>query len=119
VLNSEFANNFTQEWVDSWNSHDIENIIDHYADTLEFRSPLILERYSNSLGVITTRKELKEYFLIGLNKNPLLHFKHKRTLLGVDGMTLYYDNARGGQTAEYFEFGPKGKVTKSNSCYSY
>jgi len=119
VLDIEFANNFSSEWIESWNSHDIESIISHYAQALEFKSPLIVERYSDPTGTIATREKLKEYFLIGLNNNPSLAFKLKQTLLGVDGVTLYYENARGGTTAEYFEFNSEAEVIKSVSCYCY
>ena len=119
VLTLEFANSFSNEWIEAWNSHDINRIILHYAEQLEFKSPLIVERYSDPTGTITKREKLQEYFLIGLNKSPALTFKLKQTLLGVDGLTLYYENARSGVTAEYFEFNNDEKIIKTVSCYSY
>ncbi len=119
MLDINFANKFSNEWIESWNSHDIDRIISHYADKLKFKSPLIVERYSDPTGTITSNEKLKEYFLIGLTKNPSLSFRLKQTLVGVDGITLYYDNARGGQSAEYFVFNSEGKVIESVSCYSY
>ena len=118
-MDIEFARMFSEEWVESWNSHDIEKIISHYADKLEFKSPLIVERYSDPDGTIYNREKLREYFLIGLNKNPSLRFKLKRVFLGINGLTLYYENARGGETAEYFEFNGENKVIRSVSCYSF
>ena len=103
-MDIEFATRFSEEWVESWNSHDIDKIISHYADKLEFKSPLIVERYSDPDGTIYEREKLREYFLIGLNNNPSLAFKFKQVLLGVNGLTLYYENARGGETAEYGVF---------------
>jgi hypothetical protein len=117
-MDSEFAARFAEEWVESWNSHDIDKIISHYADELEFKSPLIVERYSDPHGTIHNREKLREYFLIGLSNNPSLVFKLKKVFLGVNGLTLYYENARGGETAEYFEFNAENKVIRSVSCYS-
>ena len=115
----EFAKKFADEWVDSWNSHDIERIISHYAEELEFKSPLVIERYSDLDGIIYDREKLKEYFLIGLTNNPSLTFKLKRVLLGANCLTLYYQNARGGETAELFEFNENNQVSMSVSCYSF
>jgi len=118
-MDIEFAKKFADEWVESWNSHDIEKIISHYAEQLEFKSPLVVERYSDPDGIIYDREKLKEYFLIGLTNNPSLSFKLNRVLLGVNCLTLYYQNARGGETAELFEFNKSHKVIKSVSCYSF
>ncbi len=118
TLNIELAKKFFDEWVSDWNSHDIDRIISHYSENLEFKSPLIVERYSEPSGTIFTRKKLREYFLIGLTNNPSLKFTLKQVLLGVNGITLYYENARGGNTAEYFEFNDENKVIRSVSCYS-
>ncbi|ATX75850.1 Cif family virulence factor [Reinekea forsetii] len=118
-MDIDFAKSFSEEWIQSWNSHDIEKIISHYAEELEFKSPLIVERYSDPDGIIYKREKLKEYFLIGLAKNPSLKFGSKQVLLGVNCLTLYYQNARGGETAELFEFNESHKVIRSVSCYSF
>lgn len=118
-MDIEFATNFSEEWIESWNSHDIEKIISHYSDKLEFKSPLIVERYSDPDGTIYDREKLREYFLFGLKSNPSLTFKLKQVLLGVNALTLYYENARGGETTEYFEFNKEYKVVRSVSCYSF
>ncbi len=118
-MDIEFAKKFAEDWIESWNSHDIERIISHYEEDLEFKSPLIVERYSDTEGTIYKREKLKEYFLIGLTKNPALEFKLEQVLLGVNCLTLYYQNARGGHTAELFEFNKNNKVIRSVSCYSF
>ena len=118
-MDVEFANKFASEWIDAWNSHEIDEIISHYAELLEFKSPLVVERYSDPAGIIHDREKLKEYFLIGLTNNPSLTFNLNRVLLGVNCLTLYYKNARGGETAELFEFDENHKVIRSVSCYSY
>lgn len=117
-VNKKFASEFAVEWIESWNAHDLERIVSHYAGELEFKSPLIVERYSDPAGTIYSREKLREYFALGLKKNPSLSFKLIEMALGVDGLTLYYENARGGKTAEYFEFDTEGKVVKVIACYT-
>jgi hypothetical protein len=118
-MDLEFATRFSEEWVNSWNSHDIDKIISHYSEKLEFKSPLIVDRYSDPDGTIYDREKLREYFLIGLTNNPALAFKLKQVFLGVNGLTLHYENARGGETVEYFEFNSENEVIRSVSCYSH
>jgi hypothetical protein len=104
--------------MSSSSEQELEKIISHYAEQLEFKSPLVVERYSDPDGIIYDREKLKEYFLIGLTNNPALSFKLNRVLLGVNCLTLYYQNARGGETADLFEFDKNNKVIRSVSCYS-
>ena len=35
------AQRFALEWIESWNSHDLERILSHYSDDVEVTSPLI------------------------------------------------------------------------------
>lgn len=112
------ATEFATEWIEAWNAHDLDRIISHYAATLHYCSPLVLERMPGSDGVIRDRATLKTYVQTGLSKNPALQFTFREVLMGAQGFTLHYDNARGGRTAEYFEFDADGKVAKVISCYS-
>jgi len=110
---------FARHWIESWNNHDLEEIVSHYAKKLVFISPLIAERFKRPDGTITDREELKAYFKIGLESNPTLNFELEQILNSVQGFTLYYKNARGGKTAEYFELNDKGKVVLVINSYSY
>ncbi len=82
--------NFAKHWIKSWNNHDLDAIISHYAEELTFISPLIVERLNRPNGTITDREELKAYFKIGLDSNPNLHFELEEILYSVKGFTIYY-----------------------------
>ena len=112
------AMDFATEWTEAWNAHDLDRIISHYAETLHYCSPLVLERIPGSDGAIRDRATLRTYVQTGLGKNPALRFTFREVLMGVQGFTLHYDNARKGRTAECFEFDADGKVCKAVSCYS-
>ena len=34
------AKTFPQKWVDAWNAHDIEAVLDHFGDDVLFTSPV-------------------------------------------------------------------------------
>jgi len=114
----EDAKDFAHDWIAAWNAHDLDRIVGHYAQEIEFVSPLIVERLGDASGTIHNRDALREYFGIGLNNNPALRFAFKQVLMGVRGFTLIYENARGGQTAEYFEHNAEGKVRRAICCYT-
>ena len=44
MFDREAANLFAADWIDAWNSHDLERILGHYSDDFEMCSPLIVER---------------------------------------------------------------------------
>ena len=35
------AQDFAQEWIAAWNSHDLDRILSHYAEDVEVTSPLV------------------------------------------------------------------------------
>lgn len=118
ISNQQQIDQFARHWIEAWNKHDLEEIISHYADNLTFISPLIVERFDRPNGTIKSREELKTYFKMGLDSNPNLHFELVQILYSVKGFTLYYNNARGGTTAEYFELNTDGKIILVINSYS-
>ena len=34
-------NKFAVKWIESWNSHDLNRILSHYADDVEVTTPMI------------------------------------------------------------------------------
>ena len=117
-MDIEKASEFAQHWIGSWNSHNLEEILEHYAEDLEFTSPLVKERFPDQNGTISNKGKLREYFSIGLKTNPSLSFNLLEVLVGVNELILYYENARGGRTAETFRFNDIGKIVEVHSCYS-
>lgn len=116
-MDKNVAKSFAQKWVSTWNSHDLDEILSHYADEIEYVSPLVVERYNDATGTITTKAKLKEYVATGLTVNPNMKFELVQVLLGVHGFTLYYKNVRGGHSAEYFELNKNKKVVKVIATY--
>jgi ketosteroid isomerase-like protein len=114
-----FAKKFAQEWVDSWNSHDLARILSHYTADFVFESPMALKLVPQSGGVLNGKEAIAAYWTIGLERIPDLHFELLDLLIGVNGLTIYYFNkANGKKTAEVFFFNQAGKVEKSFAYYS-
>jgi hypothetical protein len=40
-MKAEWANDFAAEWIDSWNAHDLDRVLTHDAESVEFFSPFV------------------------------------------------------------------------------
>ena len=60
------AEAFAQNWIRDWNAHDLDAIMDHYDESIVFRSPLIAKILGDPSGEIRGRERLRSYFAKGL-----------------------------------------------------
>jgi hypothetical protein len=111
------AESFAAEWVAAWNAHDLERILSHYSDTLEFTSPLVVERLGRTDGTIRTKDDLRGYFSVGIAPGSPLRFELIDVLPGVASVTLYYRNHRGRTVAEIMFLDADGRVAKAAVHY--
>lgn len=111
------AEEIAADWVAAWNAHDLERILAHYADPLEFTSPLVVERLGRADGTIRTKTDLRGYFAAGIAPGSALQFELIDVLPGVSSVTLYYRNHRGRTVAETMFFDADGLVFKAAVHY--
>ena len=116
MINRQFAEHFANDWIDSWNNHDLDRVLSHYADEFEMSSPFIVQIAGELSGVLKGRNAVGAYWAKALELIPDLHFELLSTLVGVDSITLYYKGARG-LAAEVFHFGPDKKVVRAYAHY--
>ena len=111
-LQASFAREFAQDWVDAWNSHDLERILTHYDDQVLLVSPIALKLLGGD-GTVRGRAALREYFLRGLAAFPDLRFNLIETLWGTETIVVYYINSvRGSKTAEVMLLNSAGKIQR-------
>ncbi|MGE8430163.1 MAG: nuclear transport factor 2 family protein [Sphingobacterium sp.] len=106
-----------QHWVDAWNQHNIDAIMQHYSEDIDFRSPIIQKMGVNAAGNINNKKELKAYFEGALEKYPNLHFELYHILTGVNSVVLFYKSVNDSLSAEYMELDVYGKICKVSAHY--
>jgi ketosteroid isomerase-like protein len=110
-LQGEFARVFAREWVEAWNSHDLERILAHYDDEAVLVSPVALRLLGND--AVQGKAALREYFRRGLEAYADLRFDLIDVLWGVETVVVFYaNNVRGGKSAEVMQFGRDGKVRR-------
>ena len=76
------ARKAAQDWCDAWNRRDIDAIMDHYSDDVEFSSPTVIKRWGIADGWLRGKAKVRENFAIGV-KASNLRFELVDVLLGV------------------------------------
>jgi hypothetical protein len=107
---------FAADWVAAWNRRDLDAILAHYADGVEFTSPFAARLTGD--GTVRGKDALRAYFAAALAKFPDLHFRLRHALPGVNGLVLVYDSVENLLAAEVFEFDAGGKVSRVRCHYT-
>ena len=117
-MNNSKAQQFAEDWVAAWNRHDLEAVLDHYADDIEFNSPFVARLDGESSGTLRGKAALRSYFAKGLSAYPDLRFKLHHVLTGVHETTLVYGSVNDLIAAEIMRRDSTGKVIRANVQYS-
>lgn len=112
------AQAFAQEWVDSWNSHDLDRILSHYADDFQMTSPFIVQLMNEPSGTLKGKEKVRAYWASALKRIPDLHFDLIEVLTSVDSITIYYHAVLGKRAAEVLCFDENGKVKRAIAHYN-
>ena len=111
-----FAKQFAEAWEKSWNSHDINEIMNHYANDVIIISPIAGKLLGNP--EVKGFEAVKRYFMKGLQAYPNLKFEVIDVLLGEKSVVLYYINQNDIKAGEFMQIDGKGKVSRMYAHYS-
>jgi len=53
------AKKFASEWIESWNSHDLDRILSHYSDNFEFTTPMIKVKLGFEAGTLKGKEVIR------------------------------------------------------------
>ena len=73
MIDRDKAWKFAHEWLDAWNKHDVDLIMKHYADSIEFCSPVVQKVLGDPKGVVNGIDNLRRLLFYGNCKN-FLHY---------------------------------------------
>jgi ketosteroid isomerase-like protein len=118
MIEKDFAEEFARDWIDAWNSHDLERILSHYSDQFEMFSPKIIQIAGEPSGTLKGKDTVENYWAKALDLVPDLKFELIALLIGVNSLTLTYKGVGGRLAAEVFYFGPDHKVSKACAHYA-
>ena len=112
------ARSFARDWIDAWNSHDLDAILSHYADDVVLTSPVAAKLLGDPSGRVEGSAALRAYFRRGLEAYANLHFELLDVMQGLSSVVLCYRNQNGTKTAEFMELSREGKVVRVVANYS-
>ena len=112
MIDPHWALSFAREWIEAWNSHDLERILSHYSEDFEMASPLIVERMGEPSGVLKGKAAVRNYWQQGLAAQPPLRFELLDVLAGIRSITIYYRSIGRRVVAEVLEFNPRREVVR-------
>jgi len=118
LMTEDEARSFAADWIEAWNSHDLDRIMTHYAEDLVLVSPVAAQLLNYPAGIVRGKDSLREYFQKGLNAFPQLRFDLIDVMRGLSSIVLYYSNQKGTKSGEFMELNPQRKITRVVANYS-
>lgn len=112
------AKEFAADWIAAWNSHSLDAILSHYSPDVVLTSPVAAKILKDASGTVQGKAALQNYFRLGLEAYPNLHFDLQEVMQGISSVVLCYINQKGTKTAEFMEFDEHGKVVRVVANYS-
>jgi ketosteroid isomerase-like protein len=84
------ADEWARAWIDAWNSHDLDRIVAHYRDDIEYESPFVA-RISPGNSRLSGGDAVRDYVAGALERFPDLHFGEPQLVaLGADSVAIVY-----------------------------
>ncbi|GID10415.1 nuclear transport factor 2 family protein [Actinocatenispora rupis] len=114
-MDIEEAQRFAADWEARWNSHDLDRVLEHYADDVVFRSPYAVA----VIGTDTVRGKaaLREYWTEGLRRLSDLRFTVQSVQVCLDTVVINYRNQTGQLVSEVLTL-RDGAVVSGFGAYS-
>ncbi|MEG4025774.1 nuclear transport factor 2 family protein [Microcoleus sp. S13C4] len=118
IVTEDRARELALDWVEAWNTHNLERIMSHYAEDVILISPVAAQLLNEPSGTVTGKEALRNYFKKGLEVYPDLKFELLDVMWGVSSVVLYYINQKGTKAGEFMEVSSTGEVTKVVAHYN-
>ena len=109
---------FADEWIESWNSHDLDRILSHYSDNVEITTPMIKIALDIETGTLKGKEKVRNYWKAAFQKVPDLHFELKEVAEGVGTIAIYYKSVLGKMAIEVMFLNEEGKISKAIANYT-
>jgi SnoaL-like domain len=105
------------EWIESWNRHDLESIMAHYADNVIFEANTVVNRWNRPDGQLHGAHELREHFRRGLELAPALHFELEAVLTAPSGYAALYHRDNGNRVLDVVQLNADNKASQVRAFY--
>ena len=106
-----------EDWIAAWNARDLDAIMHHYADGIEFEADTVARRWNKPDGKLRGIGELREHFKRGLELAPALHFTLEQVFSVPSGYAVLYRRETGNRVIDAVELDSEGKAVKVRAFY--
>jgi hypothetical protein len=122
ILSDSEADAFVAEWMGAWNSHDLDRILGHYADDVEYFSPFIAQLAEpggpGADGRLVGKSLVRAYFATALARNPDLHFEvPAHVAVGSGSVSFVYTSIKSLTAVETLVFAPGSTIVATAHCH--
>jgi hypothetical protein len=111
------ARRLAQEWIEAWNSRDLDAIIRLYAPDVVFQTPTIIDTLGIPDGCVRGSERLREHFARGLARLPDLRFDLDAVYTGVRAIAITYRWADGTPVCELHEYDDSTLIERVQALY--
>ena len=112
------AEKFAEEWIESWNSHNLEDILSHYSKNIEITTPMIKLAGGIDNGTLKGKDAVADYWKKALIKIPDLKFELIDATESINSIAIYYKSVMNKKAIEVMFFDNNGKVNKMIAHYT-
>jgi len=109
---------FAHEWIESWNSHDLDRILDHYDDDFEIATPMIKVALGIESGSLKGKENVRNYWQAAFKKVPDLKFELLDATQSINSIAIYYKAVMNKMAIEVMFFNETGKIEKTIAHYN-
>lgn len=117
MISAEQAQHFAEDWIASWNAHDLPRILAHYTVDFSMTSPFIVQIADEPSGTLKGRETVSAYWAKALERMPDLRFELMGVYRSMNSVVIHYRNQAGRIGAESFQFDRDGLVHTAVAHY--
>ena len=117
-MNESDAARAAEAWVAAWNAHDLNAIMEHYAEDVVFSADTVASRWNRPDGTLRGKEELREHFRRGLERAPNLRFTLRSVLTCPGGYAVLYERENGNLVIDAVDVNADGYATRIHAYYA-
>ena len=112
-MDAQQTEGFATGWIQAWNQRDLEAVLSHYTEDVEFQSPLVVKLLGETSGTVRGKQNLREYFRNALAAFPGdIEIELLGVYQGVNSLLVHFQ-ARGRKAVEVMELNEEGKIRRA------
>lgn len=115
ALDPDTAATIANDWLDAFNAHRADQVVEYFAEDVTARSPAIARLRPASGGYLEGKPAVLSFYEDGFRAIPDLHFR--LVLTGIGQLTILYRNQRDILVAETLSLREDGLVGAVSVTY--